>query len=144
MVPLKRPKKSADAEDGEEDAEDNKENTQELEEAARKQEEEEEGNTEGLEEIEIEDRAHCISTVGESYKIWAIHQAATRWMRRDIAKELKKTCNELASLDGDDLTAAIEEEGIEIENKFIAMFQEGGCKAHELGRAVPVFNFEIN
>jgi len=90
--------------------------------------------------MDIEDRAHCISTIGENYKIWGIHQAATRWVRRDMAKELKKTLPELQNIDQDDLLEAIEAESEAVEKAFLAMYKEGGKKQKE----VPVFDFELN
>jgi len=94
-IPFNRPKKEGE---GDEDADESKkvEEVKDEEEEEKKAEESpEEENTEDLEEVDVEDRAHCISTIGDNYKIWAIHQAATRWVRKDIAKELKKCLPEL-------------------------------------------------
>lgn len=140
-IPLNRPKKEGEeAEEGEEPKPEDEEKKQE--EAGKKKEEdsEVEENTEDLEEIDIEDRAQCISTIGESYRIWAIHQAATRWLRRDIAKELKKTLPELQNVDQDDLMEAIDAEGEAIEKAFIDLYKQGGAKQMDL----PVFDFELN
>jgi hypothetical protein len=137
-IPFNRPKKEVEeAEEGDE----SKQNAEEKKEEKKKDEDSEvEENTEDFDEIEVDDRALCIATTGENYKIWAIHQAATRWIRRDIAKELKKSLPELQSVDQDDLTEAIENEGEAVEKNFLGLFKAGGAKHKE----VPVFDFEIN
>ena len=75
-IPFNRPKKEGEeGEEGDESKKLEETNPEGAPEEEKKADEESdvEENTDELEEIDIEDRAHCISTVGESYKIWAIH-----------------------------------------------------------------------
>lgn len=143
-IPLLRPKKEVEGEEEGEETKKEEEAVEKDEEPKKDDQSVEEENLEGLDEIELEDRAHCISTIGESYRVWNIHQAATRWVRKDIAKELKKTLPELQNIDLDDLLEAVDQEGEAVENSFINLFKEGGIKAKQMGYELPVFDFELN
>lgn len=47
-------------------------------------------------------------TVGETSKIYVLHQAAQRWLRKDIAQQMKKNIRELDVLDMDDVLEKVE------------------------------------
>ena len=53
---------------------------------------------------------------------------------------MKKNIKELENVDTDEIVEKIEQEAVEIENKFIKLFSE----QPEEQERVPVFDFEIN
>mgnify|MGYP001566218636 CR=1 FL=1 len=75
-----------------------------------------------------------MNPVGEGIKIWVIHQAASRWIRKDIATCMKKGIKEMDAVDLDDLIEHIENEYNRIEDNFVKMYSDN----------VPTFDFEIN
>lgn len=84
--------------------------------------------------MEIEDKVLCVNPIGEGQKIWVLHQAASRFLRKDIAQHMKKNIKELDIVDIEELLTKIEQEAVNIENNFLKM--------HE--NHAPVFDFEIN
>lgn len=66
------------------------------------------GDDENLEEQEIDDKVWCVNPIGEGQKIWVIHQAASRFIRKDIAQQMKKNIKELEIVDVDELIAKVE------------------------------------
>ncbi len=86
-----------------------------------------------MEEAEIEDKVWTVNPIGEGARIWVIHQAASRYLRRDIAQNMKKNIKELEVVDIEELNTRIEEEAVKIENAFCKLFTD-----------VPVFDFELN
>ena len=44
----------------------------------------------------------------DGFRVWAIHQAAQRALRRDIATVLKKTAKELEEVEMDEFIASVE------------------------------------
>jgi hypothetical protein len=119
--------------------------------------------------MEIEDKAWCVNTIGETSKIWVIHQAASRQLRKDIATQMRKSIKELDIVDSEELHEKIEAEAVEIENNFLRVVNEkrvvasaatvhtsvaisvGASYNGSLGETapqplqkVPIFDFEIN
>ncbi len=87
-------------------------------------------------EQELEDKAFSVNPIGESYKVWVMHQAASRWVRKDISSFLRKNIKELDGIDSDVFIDNVEKTAVEVENLFTKMITGEGD--------VPVFNWEIN
>lgn len=80
----------------------------------------------------------CINPIGETYKIWTIHQYAGRLFRKDVAQAMSKFIPELEQLEVEQLMEIIEEDANFVEKQFLKVASEQG------GEKVPVFDFEIN
>ncbi len=93
-----------------------------------------------LEELRVEDKVMAVNPIGDNYKIWVIHQAASRWLRNDIATQAKKFFKEMETVDLDELQEKIETEAVKIEDAYLKLaFQNPDGTS-----AIPVFDFEIN
>ena len=96
--------------------------------------------SEKYDEIDLEDKVWCVSTIGDNSKIYVIHQAAQRLLRKDIAQNMKKNIRELDVLDLDEMLEKIEQDAVQVEQNLLKMYAED---PEEKDR-VPVFDFEIN
>lgn len=56
-----------------------------------------------------------ISPVGEASRVWVLHQAASRALRKDMATVLKKSIKELDHLELEEFLADVEAHAVEIE-----------------------------
>ena len=83
--------------------------------------------------MDLEDKVWTVNPIGDSQKVWVIHQAASRWLRKDIAQQMKKNIKEMEIVEMEEFIERVEEEAVKIENEFLKLFPE-----------VPVFDFEIN
>ena len=81
-----------------------------------------------------------VNPIGESYKVWIIHQSAARLFRKDVAASMLKVIKELEPLESDRLNDLIEEDANYIEKQFLRMYSE---VPEEESDRVPVFDFEI-
>ena len=86
--------------------------------------------------MELEDKVHCVNPIGEQYKVWVMHQAASRWLRKDISSYMRKNIKELETIDQDEFIENVEKTALEAETAFLKMLSEQ--------EDVPVFNWEIN
>lgn len=91
--------------------------------------------------MEIEDKVLAVNPVGESSRVYVLHQAAQRLFRKDIVQQMKKNIKELDNIELEDLLQQVEEHAVNIENNFLQLF--GEARQEETQR-VPVFDFEIN
>jgi Fe-S-cluster formation regulator IscX/YfhJ len=74
--------------------------------------EEPEVDPEFLDEVDLEDKVFCVNPVSDSCKIWVFHQAASRWLRKDIITQMKKNIRDLEGYDLDELTEKVETHAI--------------------------------
>ena len=88
--------------------------------------------------MELEDRVYLVNPIGEFSRIWVIHQAAQRLMRKDIVQAMKKNVKELETMDLDEMIQLVEAHAIEIENRLVKIVSD------QTEGQVPVFDFEIN
>ena len=88
-------------------------------------------------EVTMEDRVLMINPVGDDYKIWVIHQAASRMLRKDIVSYLSRIQKEFEDIDVDDLNEKVEANAVKLEKDVMSKLPEKGTSA-------PVFDFEIN
>jgi hypothetical protein len=84
----------------------------------------------------------CVNPISESCKIWVFHQAASRWLRKDIITQMKKNIKDLEGFDLDELQDKVEAHAVAVENNFIALFSAD--KDPLLETPIPVFDFEMN
>lgn len=84
-------------------------------------------------------------------RVWAIHQAAQRVMRRDIATVLKKTVKELDEVELEEFVGAVEEQANEVEKNLVKVFSQEGTNEFDEIRAkylngstapIPTFDYE--
>lgn len=103
----------------------------------------------------IEDRVYLINTVsqGDNARIWVMHQAASRVLRKDMATVLKKSLKELDNIELDDFLHAVESHAVEVEKNFVKMFSSEETKEFDQIRAkyhqgsnapIATFDFELN
>jgi uncharacterized protein YwgA len=87
----------------------------------------------------------------DGFRVWAIHQAAQRALRRDIATVLKKTAKELEEVEMDEFIASVEEQANEVEKNLIKVFSIEGTNEYDEIRAkylngstapIPTFDYE--
>ncbi len=100
----------------------------------------------------IEDKVLTVSNVSsDGVRVWAIHQAAQRAMRKDIATVLKKTVKELDEVELEEFLAAIEENASLIEKNLVRIFSLEGTSEFDEIRAkylngstapIPTFDYE--
>jgi predicted solute-binding protein len=109
-------------------------------------------DTSAFAESQIDDRVWMINPVGESARVWVLHQAASRQLRKDMALALKKSVKELDSIDNEEFMAAVEAHAVDVEKNFIKMFSSEATHEFDEIRArffpsaapLPTFDFEIN
>ena len=90
-------------------------------------------------------------SLADGFRVWAIHQAAQRALRRDIATVLKKTAKELDDVELDEFIASVEEQANEVEKNLIKVFSLEGTNEYDEIRAkylngstapIPTFDYE--
>ncbi len=105
----------------------------------------------GFTEQQVEDKVLTVANVAEGVRVWAIHQAAQRAMRRDIATVLKKTAKELDEIELEEFVAAVEEQAKEVESNLVKVFSLEGTNEYDEIRArylngstapIPTFDYE--
>ena len=82
---------------------------------------------------QVEDKALLLKTQGENYSIFALHQAASRFIRRDIVSYLKKIQKEFDEIETDEFQDGVEAAAVKLEKAWL----------EHLGD-MPCFDFEIN
>lgn len=100
----------------------------------------------------IEDRVLMVNPISEGHRIWIMHQAATRMLRKDMATVFKKSLKELDGIELEEFLSSVEAHAVEIEKNFIKMFSSeetnefDAIRAKYLGFAgpIPTFDFELN
>ena len=100
--------------------------------------------SEHYDEMEIEDMVFLVNPIGESSKIFVVHQAAQRLLRKDIVQAMKKNIREVESMDLEDLYSLVEQHSVEVEDKLFKIISEEYYAGQEQENKVPVFDFEIN
>ena len=73
-------------------------------------------------EQHTDDRVLHVSVISENARIYVLHQAAARLLRKDMASVLKKSLKELDSIDMDEFVGAVESHAVEVEQSFIKVF----------------------
>ena len=58
--------------------------------------------------MDVEDKVWCVNPIGDDSKIWVLHQAAAKWVRKDIATQMKKNIKELEIVDIEELLTRVE------------------------------------
>lgn len=106
----------------------------------------------------IEDRVYLINPISEpnGSRIWVLHQAASRLLRKDMATVLKKSMKELDAIELDDFLASVEGHAVEVEKSLVRIFsseepavceQNAAVRQRYLGPSaapIPTFDFELN
>lgn len=106
----------------------------------------------GFAEQQIDDKVFLVNPVGEAGRVWVMHQAAARYLRKDMAATLRRAVKELEGLDNDDFMKAVEEHAVAVEKNFVKMFSSDATSEFDELRArflgtpapLPTFDFEIN
>lgn len=108
-------------------------------------------DTSTFQETPIDDRAILINNVIDQTRVWVIHQAAQRLLRKDIIVALKKSTKELDDIDQEELVNTVEEHAVEIEKQLIKIFSIEGTNEFDEIRAkvldgstapIPTFDYE--
>lgn len=63
----------------------------------------------------LDDRAILVNNIYEQTRVWVIHQASQRLLRKDIIIALKKSTKELDEVDQEELLQTVEGHAVEIE-----------------------------
>ena len=87
-------------------------------------------------EAEIEDRVQVVNPVGEDYRIWVIHQAGPRYVRREIMTFMKKVVKQFDELDIDEVIEKVE--------KVANYFEDDFVKKNANDDELPCFDYELN
>ena len=105
-------------------------------------------------EQQIEDRVFLVNPISENGRIWVMHQAAARLLRKDMILVLKKSIKELENIENDDFIASVEAHSVDIEKNFIKMFSSDDTNKYDAIRSrfftggssapIPTFDFELN
>jgi hypothetical protein len=104
-------------------------------------------------ESAFEDKVLMINPVASDLtsRVWVIHQAAQRVMRKDIATVLKKTVKELDDVELEEFLATVEETAVEVEKNLVKVFSLEGTNEYDEIRAkvlggstapIPTFDYE--
>lgn len=104
-------------------------------------------------EQQVEDKVLVVPnvSVSDGLRVWAIHQAAQRALRKDIATVLKKTVKELDEVELDEFITAVEEQATEVEKNIVKIFSLEGTNEFDEIRAkylngstapIPTFDYE--
>ena len=101
----------------------------------------------------MEDRVYTVCPISESGRIYVLHQAAARILRKDMSQVLKKSLKELDGIEIDDFVASVEAHAVDIEKNFIKMFSSEDTNEYDAIRVrylhgstapIPTFDFEMN
>lgn len=115
-------------------------------------------DTSAFTEQPVEDRVLFINPVREATnsRIWVLHQAASRSLRKDMATVLKKSIKELDALEQEDFLNAVEAHAVEAEKALVKIFsseEPAVCEQFQAlrqkylggsGAPIPTFDFELN
>jgi len=90
--------------------------------------------------------------MSEAGRVWVMHQAAARYLRKDMAQALRKAVKELEAIENDDFMKAVEDHSVEIEKNFVKVFSTETTNEFDALRSqflgspapLPTFDFEIN
>ena len=74
--------------------------------------------------MEIEDKVHLVNPIGEQSKILVVHQAAQRWLRKDIVQAMKKNIKELETFDLEEMIQQVEAHSVAVEDKMLQFLSE--------------------
>ena len=105
----------------------------------------------GFTEQHVEDKVLTVTNVADGMRVWAIHQAAQRALRKDIATVLKKTVKELDEVELDEFITAVEEQATEVEKNIVKIFSLEGTNEFDEIRVkylngstapIPTFDYE--
>lgn len=105
----------------------------------------------GFTEQPVEDKVLTVTNVSDGMRVWAIHQAAQRAMRRDLATVLKKTVKELDEVELEEFVAGVEDQANEVEKRLVRIFSLEGTNEYDEIRAkylngstapIPTFDYE--
>ena len=77
-----------------------------------------------------------MNPIGENYKVWVMHQAASRWLRKDISSYMRKQIRELETIEQDELIENVEKASVEVEKAFLQLLKDT--------MDIPAFDWEIN
>ena len=94
--------------------------------------------------MEVEDKVFLVNPIGETSKIFVVHQAAQRLLRKDIVQAMKKNIREVESMDLEELCQLVEQHSLDVEDKLLKIISEEYNVGQEQESKVPVFDFEIN
>ena len=102
----------------------------------------------------MDDRVYLVNPICEASRIYILHQAASRLLRKDMVTVLKKSVKELDHIELDDFITSVEEHAVNIEKNFIKIFSsEEATNKYDAIRAkymhgstapIPTFDFELN
>ena len=106
----------------------------------------------------IEDRVYLVNPISEATgsRVWVMHQAASRQLRKDMAQVLKKQLKELDAIEMEDFIQSIEAYAVEVEKGFVKLVSSEEPAAVEqfkelrqrflgpTGAPLPTFDFELN
>ena len=87
-------------------------------------------------EAEIDDKVQVVNPVGDDYRIWVIHQAAPRYVRKEIMTFMKKVVKQFDELDIDEVVEKVE--------KVAGFFEDDFIKKNANDETLPCFDYEIN
>ena len=108
-------------------------------------------DTSTFNEMPLDDRAILINNVQDQTRVWVIHQASQRLLRKDITVALKKSTKELDEVDMEELVRTIEEHAVEVEKTLVKIFSIEGTNEFDEIRAkvlngstapIPTFDYE--
>ena len=140
-IPLNRPKNDPVDDEVPDDAnEGGEEKKDSIPQSARNQEHQQlsthpDEDQTGFTEQPVEDKVLTVNNVADGVRVWAIHQAAQRAMRRDIATVLKKTVKELDEVELEEFVGAVEEQAKEVEKNLVKIFSMEGTNEYDEIRA---------
>ena len=94
-----------------------------------------------------------VCPISESARIYVLHQAASRVLRKDMSQVLKKSLKELDGIEIEDFVTSIEAHAVDVEKNFIKMFSSEETNDFDAIRVrylqgstapIPTFDFEMN
>jgi hypothetical protein len=99
----------------------------------------------------VEDRVYHVQVVTDHGRIYVLHQAASRVLRKDMSTVLKKSLKEFDTIDLDEFVHAVEAHAVEVEQNFIRVFssEERSAELEEIragylaGSTVPIPTFDF-
>jgi len=106
----------------------------------------------GFPEQQIEDKVFLVNPVSDSGRVWVLHQAASRYLRKDMAATLRRAVKELEAIENDDFLKSVEEHAVGVEKNFVKIFSSDATSEFDELRTrflgspapLPTFDFEIN
>ena len=102
----------------------------------------------------IEDKVFLVNTISDNARIWMMHQAAARLLRKDMILVLKKSIKELDNIENDEFVASVEAHSADIEKNVVKIFSSDKTNKFDAIRSrffsggssapIPTFDFELN